>query len=621
MTLMTRDSRGRGRTVAAAAATLAAAGALLAPASPAAAADPHHVFTPTFLAYTDSATPDTVEYWPSGGDIPVGSWTDEEGGNHTSRVYVSFPIGGIARVRLHTATLVADESRANDCTKARSVTAQAVAEFVPDVNDWANPPATKGKAAAATVGDTWCVTRTRWNLTEAVDAALRRGETTIHLELKVKGASESKVPFGRWLMANEFKFEVDLTNTPPQQPTKLNNGNEASGCAPDAFVAGWNFNTYAELSDRDRDPWDSLTAQTELWPVANPAAVTQLTSNIGSGGGTGVFASASINVGTLADGAYAWRVRAYDQREWSVWSAPCHFTVDRTAPAAAPTVASPEYPENPPAPTGSPWLPGTFLFTANGVADVVAFRYGPSQWEMYERVNADQVGGAATIQWRPRDDGPQTLYVVSVDRAGNSSPVREYKYWVRNPQVNFWTDGYEPDPSGTGILTTLRFSTQVGNGITTITYRVNGGEQQSAAVGADGVAKPVVGPLRGGEYTLKFEGRDAAGTAQYELETTFGVYDSPVITSDGVYPIDGSGGGPGTTGVFTVSPQITQGASKVFFRSTSMDEPILVPLDADGKARISWTPTEAGWHYFWFAVDYADGTRSTFTSFHTTVAN
>ncbi|MEU8078618.1 hypothetical protein AB0B31_24635 [Catellatospora citrea] len=617
MTLYTRDVRGRGRAAAFGAAALIAAGTLLAPASPAAAAEPHHVFTPTFLAYTDAAGP-TV-YWPSGGDIPVGSWNDEEGGKHTSRIYVSFPIGGIARVRLHTATLVADESRANDCAKPRSVTAQATAEFVPEVNSWANPPATTGKTAVATVGDTWCTTRTRWDLTAAVDTAIRRGEHTIHLELKVNKANEGKVPFGRWLMANEFKFEVDLTNTPPQQPTGLNNGNENYGCAGD-FVARENITAYADLADRDRDPGDLLTAQYEFWPAADPAAVTPMDHSIASGGATGVLGVGYVPVSTLPDGEYAWHVRAYDQRDYGPWSDACRFTVDRTVPSAEPTVASPEYPENPPQPTGSSSLPGTFLFTANGVPDVVEFFYGESRWNMWNRVPADQVGGAATIQWRPNDDGPQSLFVASADKAGNRSPVREYKYWVRNPQVMFWTTGQTPDPSGSGILTTLHFSTQAGNGISTVTYRVNGGAEQSAAVGADGVAESQTGPLRAGEYAIVFQGRNASGAVQYELETTFGVYDFPVVTSDGVYPVGGTGGKPGVTGVFTVTPQLT-GAIRVHFNSTSLTEPITVPIDADGKARVSWTPTKAGWHYFWFAVEYADGTKSSYLSFNTTVAN
>ena len=53
-------------------------------------------------------------------------------------------------------------------------------------------------------------------------------------------------------------------------------------------------------------------------------------------------------------------------------------------------MSSPEYPENPPNPTGG--QEGTFLFTANGQADVVEFWYGDEPFSMWNRVPADQTG-------------------------------------------------------------------------------------------------------------------------------------------------------------------------------------------------------------------------------------
>ncbi|MEU9829555.1 hypothetical protein [Micromonospora chersina] len=582
----------------------------------AAAAEPHFVLTPSLLAYTDSTTPDTAVFYPSG-DLPVGSWRGEESTRHTSRAYVTFDIGGIYVGRLSSATLVARESRANDCAKPRTVTAQATAPFTAD-SSWSNPPRTIGKEVTATAEGSDCTSwRAMWNLTTALTDALNRGDRQLTAELRVPKKYEGDVAYGRWLETNEFRFEVELKNTAPLKPTKLYNANTDTPCGPDYFTQS-NFSAYADMTDRDREPGDILTPEFEFWPLSDPSAITAMTTGISSGW-DGLSGVGNVPAGSLPDGEYAWHARTYDQRAWSPWSDPCRFTVDRTAPAAAPTVASPEYPENPANPTGGRDVTGTFLFTANGVPDVVGFRYGDSQWSMYNQVPADQLGGAATIRWQPRSAGEQTLYVVSVDRAGNSSPVRSYTFKVRDLTVTAWSTKQEPDPSGAGILVSMRFGTQPGNGITSVTYRVDGGAEQSVPVDANGVAEPVLGPFKGGEHTLAYAGRSATGEALFQAETTFYADDAPSIASDGVYPIDGSGGGVGVPGVFTVTPTVTKDATAVTWFTTQNSDHLDVPLDADGKGRVTFTPTASGWTYFWFSVKYADGTSSGWRSFSVTV--
>ncbi|MEV4491577.1 hypothetical protein AB0K04_15835 [Micromonospora coxensis] len=617
MRMTTRDVRGRGRTSARVAAAALLLGVVVLPAGSAAAAEPHHVLTPSFLAYTDSTTPDTAVFHPSGGDIPVGSWRDDAQAVHTSRVYVTFDIGGIYVGRVDRAGLVARESRANDCARSRATIAQPTAAFTGEYS-WSSPPRTIGKSVTATGEGGDCVSwRTTWDLTTALRDALTRGDTQLTTELRIPRRYEGDVSYGRWLETNEFRFEVELTNTAPVKPTKLFNGNTETPCGPEYFARS-DFSAYADMTDRDRDPSDSLTPGFEFWPVADPTTVTPMETAISSGP-DGLSGVGTVPVNTLPDGEYAWHARTYDERAWSPWSDPCRFTVDRTAPGVAPTVASPEYPENPANPTGGTSVTGTFLFTAHGVDDVVSFRYGDSQWNMYNQVPADQLGGAATIRWQPRSTGEQTLYVVSVDRAGNSSPVRAYTFDVRDLTVTAWSARQEPDPSGAGIVVTMRFGTQPGNGITSVAYRVDDGAEQVVALDAAGVAEPVIGPLKGGQHKLTYAGRTASGETLSQTETYFYVDDAPTVTSDGVYPIGGSGGGVGVPGMFTVTPAVTQGATSVSWFTSADSTPTVVPLDADGKARITWTPTASGWTYFWFSVKHADGTTSGSRSFSTTV--
>src|SRR5207244_10112204 len=85
---------------------------------------------------------------------------------------------------------------------------------------------------------------------------------------------------------------------------------------------------------------------------------------------------------SLADGKYEWHVRANDGKAVGPWSDDCEFIVDGTPPAHAPAVTSPQYPEDPSAPTGGLETPGTFTFAANGDRDVVGFDYGDTPYQM-----------------------------------------------------------------------------------------------------------------------------------------------------------------------------------------------------------------------------------------------
>jgi hypothetical protein len=614
--LLTKTGKCQGRGPIAArvlVATTVAAAAILTGA-PANAAGPHFSFTPSFLAYTDSATPDTTTFYPSG-DLPVGAHVVDKV-VHKNRVYFGFDIAGVPLARLSTARLVVVESAANDCTKPRALSARPVTELTGS-NSWANPPDPTGTAMPAVPEAAGCTARVGFDLTEALGKTLKNKQSRLWIELRVPGGDENDPAYGRALWQNAFAFEVTLTNTPPKTPTKLTYG-DGTPCSAGIYYTGNDFSVQADQTDADRDPADQLTSEVEFWPLNSPGNVTSVPTSQGSGP-DGIFGFAYIRVNNLAEGAYAWHARTYDQRAYSDWSAPCPFTVDKTKPNA-PTVSSAEYPENPPAPTGAVGQAGTFVFTANGSDDVTDFFYGTSPYSLWNRVPADHPGGAATIQWSPSTAGEQSLYVTSLDRAHNLSPVREYKINVRSYGVSVWPTGQAPDPAGSrGVVVTLHFTTQVGNGLTTIAYAVDGEAEQFAPVGADGVIDVVTPPVAAGQHTLSYSGRDSAGTSHFDSTTTFYASDEPTVTSDGVYPIDGSGGGVGVEGVFTVTPYLAAGVQDVEYFTTQNSTHVVVPIDADGKARIHWTPTQAGWTYFWFTVRYTDGTTSSYHSFSVTV--
>jgi hypothetical protein len=498
------------------------------------------------------------------------------------------------------------------------VTVRATAPF--DDNTWASPPATKGAAVPVTATDTGCESwGTQADVTTMLDRARGRGESRLWVELRVPQRHETDLRYGRHLQANEFKLEVTLTNTAPPKPSKTATGNDDTPCAAD-FTTSADVGAIATLTDPDRNPYDLLTPEFEYWSEADPGTRIPLPYG-GTRGGSGTTVYETLPVRDLADGRYAWHVRSFDERAYSPWSDPCSFTVDRTAPATVPTVSSPDYPEKSPTPTGNVNQQGTFLFTANGVADVVAFQYGRSPSD-YNRVAADEPGGAATVRWAPRDKGLQTLYVRSIDKAGNRSAERAYQINVRDTSMYMTGGDQQPDPAGGfGMAVGLRFVTQPGNGIATVGYRVDGGAEQSVTVGPDGVGKAVVAPLRAGEHTVTYTPREASGKALYTIENSiFWVTDFPSVTSDGVYPTNGSGGPAGTTGTFTVRPLLAAHATDVQWRAGN-GEVQTAAIGADGTATFAWTPGEAGSYYFRVWARYPDGTRSSTASFSVTVTD
>ncbi|WP_162907607.1 LamG domain-containing protein [Allorhizocola rhizosphaerae] len=114
---------------------------------------------------------------------------------------------------------------------------------------------------------------------------------------------------------------------------------------------------------------------------------------------------------------------------------------------------------------------GRFTFKPNGVSDIDHYRYGWSD-PPREKVDAERLGGDATVTLAPDRDGPRDLYVQSFDRAGNPSTVTVHRFYVRagNGPLAQWsfegntkdtaflgwrdatgTGSYAPGAVGTGI--------------------------------------------------------------------------------------------------------------------------------------------------------------------------
>ncbi|GIJ77977.1 hypothetical protein Xph01_24090 [Micromonospora phaseoli] len=155
---------------------------------------------------------------------------------------------------------------------------------------------------------------------------------------------------------------------------------------------------------------------------------------------SGSWLTATVPAGAFAEnGTYSWRVRGHDGLVNSPWSGYCAMTVDTVAPSATATVISTTYPEG--QWSGATGTAGSFTFGAAGVADVAAYEYGLNANPPDQSVNASSLGGNATVSITPSADGPQTLYVRSRDRAGNTSALRAYTFNVGSGAVTSPREG------------------------------------------------------------------------------------------------------------------------------------------------------------------------------------
>ncbi|MEU6264661.1 LamG-like jellyroll fold domain-containing protein [Saccharopolyspora shandongensis] len=166
---------------------------------------------------------------------------------------------------------------------------------------------------------------------------------------------------------------------------------------------------------------------------------------------SGSMFSTPLDLRPLHGSTVSWRVRGNDGWLDGPTANGPSFVVDRVAPEAAPTVVSSLYPADD-AWHGGEGVPGQFAFSASGVSDVDHYVYG-FQDPPTTLVDADTLGGSAVVTLKPPRDGPVDLYVQSVDRAGNRSPMTVHHFYVRagNGALAHWPlDGDATDAAYLG---------------------------------------------------------------------------------------------------------------------------------------------------------------------------
>ncbi len=552
----------------------AVAGVVTTAASPAAGSS-HVAVPPTSFARTDSAAPHTTI---TTGDALVGAHRDGAGRPRISKSYLTFDVTRFRGTSVLGAEVNLLEIAANDCETARA-TEVWLTEPLRRGPTWATAPR---EILRLPVGGSPACPPT-WlgvDMGDALRQALAAGWETMTVVLRVSERKQSRLAYGR-------TYEPDSAllveyNSAPDTPTALAVAGKA--CGPDPlWVGAGDFRLTGGVSDPDGG---TVSARVALWPVDDPANRWEVVYDH-------LYSSFSVGVPpdrVTDNGTYAWQVRAEDADGGvSAWTEPCRFTVDRTRPSAAPTVSSEAYPEGggPPG-SGGDGVPGDFTFTANGVADVVAFQYDSTSMG-YGRVEADQPGGTATVSLTPRRDGPVDVTVHSIDRAGNRSAGTLYRFWVRAtaPVVEVpWTVTIGEQLAATFAA--------VQDGATTFGYRVDEGPEVTVPVGPDGTAEVRIDTPTSHEmyyHTLYVWSANAQGFRSGVTDRSFEVDPArPAIEVEpGVVLLD-------QPVEVTFRPSMPGVVSYTYWTYwEELSERITVPAGPDGTARVTITPPGVGW--------------------------
>ena len=432
-------------------------------------------------------------------------------------------------------------------------------------------------------------------------SALAAGKDTVTLALRMSGDRQQDPAYGRHY-SNEMHMTV-THNRAPNQPTNVSVGGRNCVDAP-FHSASRAPDLVATVTDPDVSPGgapDSVGAKFEIFDVSDPSLRFAQTSSRISWNPHAV----RMPEGFLADGhTYDLTVRGDDGEALGPKTAPCRFTSDFTRPEAEPTIASPEYPEQPDWPgTGGPGVTGHFTFGAGGTADIAGYRWG--ERGAYTYVAADRLGGGATVDFTPTRSGPTSIVAAAVDRAGNQSPTRRYEIWVRSdaPEVTA-----TPPDGALGQPVEFTFTSRVA-GVVEYSYEFNQGVARTVAAGPDRTAKVTLVLDQPYQNVLTVRSRTAAGTLSDSRQWYLSVDGHEPTVTSADYPEDFEGhGGPGVAGTFEFISTLPRTAEYVY--SLDGGPQVVVPAGPDGRASTSIAPADSGWHQLSVRARRADGITS-----------
>lgn len=242
-------------------------------------------------------------------------------------------------------------------------------------------------------------------------------------------------------------------NTIPNTPAKLDTIPSSGGCrTTSAFETIGNTDIYLTAQVKDAEG-GNVKAQFNLWPTGhhpnddpNGVMIVSTTASAPSGS----VAKLKVSKETLkkyismSNGNFSWKAQAEDATSSSAWVPKtglpgCRFVFDPNRPSNPPAISSTAFPNGDdgwPAVTGQAFTTGDFTVKSGETAevpDVVKYEYW-TDWDPTVRTKAAaRAGGPVTLPLQPPGAGSHSLYVVSIDGAGNRSDRTQYLFYANSP--------------------------------------------------------------------------------------------------------------------------------------------------------------------------------------------
>ncbi|WP_405489425.1 FG-GAP-like repeat-containing protein [Streptomyces sp. NBC_00096] len=288
---------------------------------------------------------------------------------------------------------------------------------------WNNPPSNIGFVDDVNESKGWSSGCAAGNLEFDVTGNIRgiaaAGKASVTYGLYAADESDT---FGWKKFDAKTAVLETVYNNPPATPTSLGT-NPRTHCATGGLIGNTAISLYALVTDPNAG---NLLAQFQVYRGSTPV-VDELIPGLRDR-----ISTLAVPDAKLPSGDYTWRVRAYDQSEYSDWSATCKFSVDRDRPSEKPAVTSTAFPKGDktwPANSGPARTPGAFTLSANGVKDVTYYSYF-TDWQPDVQTAKVAPGDPVTIQLTPPAVGPHFVHVFSQDPAGNRSDTTTYPFYA-----------------------------------------------------------------------------------------------------------------------------------------------------------------------------------------------
>jgi hypothetical protein len=352
-------------------------------------------------------------------------------------------IGTMGPLDIASATFSVYGEHSWDCT-ARGVQAYATGPVTASttwnshVGSWGRLLTTQNLAHKAACSNQ---RRVEFNVIEG--AKLQASENWQTLAIGLKASNESSMEAGWKRYRNDATLSVTY-NRAPNAPLGMSTLDPKSSCVTGTdrpYIRSTTPELRVTVSDPDGG---SLRGNFQVRRLNDNVDTFYANSTYLPSGGTHAM---RVPTGKLADNTtYVWWASGTDTEGRHGTAGRCEFTVDVTRPNVPPGITALSgqpgvYVED--QVSGGVGKTGQFQLSNGGVSDVVSYKYSFSTDAMNQSVTA---AAGAKVSFTPTAGGSQRLYVQSVDRAGNTSDVRLYRFSVTvAPSRGLW-----PLDEGTG---------------------------------------------------------------------------------------------------------------------------------------------------------------------------